>query len=1179
MENEIRYSQGGETEGLVFKNENPNDQYFGTTFYVEQMPNGIWSIYSENPKWEKRLEYEYGFASKEDAIDIAKINADIMNEDDPESYFMSREFGDGGSLEEKPLKGYRVRIFRSDISTSSSNILNSENSAILVTNGMSGDSSTILASEPHLKLIKRNIFGKTVLSAEPVNYGHESKSKMFGGSFIWSTDSRFRNDVSENPIALHDRVEYKKGGNLDSDIQSKIDKLEKVVNSTMIPDSIKEKARLEIENLKSTTSEPATSSVVEQKGLSAEQRELNKKVLALVKKNNIESAYDFQSLVGMTLEDSNYHEVFFRFAKLIDPTIKTKENWYRSTEFDGNDSTRDIAVKISQLCSYDLNMIAPAFEFVLKMSGRQNIADKLDKAIRNQEVETPATQETSTPAKKIKKGTLSEMAIYVPKRSIESLSVTIDGQKYSFSNDDIIDGIYVLKTSLKDTPKVTRTQFEEEEFKVGKDDFSFLLKLSDKELVERLDLIRKQQVINGKQYLNAKKNKQSTSKIEESGDNLAKQERAIIEARLRKNKFAKGGGVDKPSIGSKVYAYFASNYMGEQLVNSPAMGEPYDGKVIDIVNENGLQKYVIEFENGETKKLSQNNFDEYVYLSRYAKGGGVDYSEFDKIEPMSSEDFEKISKRLDAKESAQHKHLGTHKEFTDYWYNGGREIAIDKYGDDESIAWAEAYEDFKNKMSNGGRVPNEEVYKQVFDYMIGGDRPKSFETLKSQVDAKAKSVNVSVSEIYKDIQDDMSSAEDYHYMKNGGGVGLTLKESENDLKNYLKTTPVKIDFGGYDQFDGENVIFVHYKEKDEAKVEDLLNSWVSKHSWKNTINVYQAVDNFSNKESYWTYVIEETEQMAEGGNIKWSDAVKGDSALVVSENKMGMILKDYGRKFHLRFGDGSEKTYDASELKFYKLGDDDYAKGGYLVKYGSSNENKGGQTIIKTKDEVDSFVKVLKEKGHNDIEINEKYLSPKNSENQIEIAENKGDGKLINNLFNAYKSADTPKELKKWETKVRNSSLMFERNLIKERLSKVEFDKSKISNDELNKFKNKIISIIERKHAWELAKGGYTEPANDLPIRGKYKFVTKDGKEFMINVTRYERENDLEDSLVISQDQDKFRGELGSIIIKNSAWRNLTKLGKTIMARASKGSIGKITKINDTLAKGGMATGWSHKKK
>jgi hypothetical protein len=70
--------------------------------------------------------------------------------------------------------------------------------------------------------------------------------------------------------------------------------------------------------------------------------------------------------------------------------------------------------------------------------------------------------------------------------------------------------------------------------KMGKDDFSFLLGLSDKELSKRLDLIRKQQGINGEQYLKAREKGESTKAIEEAGERLAKQERAIIEARMRK---------------------------------------------------------------------------------------------------------------------------------------------------------------------------------------------------------------------------------------------------------------------------------------------------------------------------------------------------------------------------------------------------------------------------------------------------------------------------------------------------------------------------------------------------------------------------------------------------------------------------------------------------------------------
>jgi len=74
------------------------------------------------------------------------------------------------------------------------------------------------------------------------------------------------------------------------------------------------------------------------------------------------------------------------------------------------------------------------------------------------------------------------------------------------------------------------------------------------------------------------------------------------------------------------------------------------------------------------------------------------------------------------------------------------------------------------------------------------------------------------------------------------------------------------------------------------------------------------------------------EEYAQGGEIKWADADYGDNALVVSENKMGIIIKPYGRKFHLKFVDGTEKTYDASELKFFK-DSDDFDRGGEVKEF------------------------------------------------------------------------------------------------------------------------------------------------------------------------------------------------------------------------------------------------------
>jgi antirestriction protein len=62
-------------------------------------------------------------------------------------------------------------------------------------------------------------------------------------------------------------------------------------------------------------------------------------------------------------------------------------------------------------------------------------------------------------------------------------------------------------------------------------------------------------------------------------------------------------------------------------------------------------------------------------------------------------------------------------------------------------------------------------------------------------------------------------------------------------------------------------------------------------------------------------------------NIKWQDVEVGDSARVKNMNKMGLIVKTYGRKFHLKFVDGTEKTFDASELEFIN---DKYELGGGL---------------------------------------------------------------------------------------------------------------------------------------------------------------------------------------------------------------------------------------------------------
>ena len=60
------------------------------------------------------------------------------------------------------------------------------------------------------------------------------------------------------------------------------------------------------------------------------------------------------------------------------------------------------------------------------------------------------------------------------------------------------------------------------------------------------------------------------------------------------------------------------------------------------------------------------------------------------------------------------------------------------------------------------------------------------------------------------------------------------------------------------------------------------------------------------------------EGVREAKEIKWQDVEVGDSANVTAINKTGVITKAYGRKFNLKFVNGTTKTFDARELTFVK---------------------------------------------------------------------------------------------------------------------------------------------------------------------------------------------------------------------------------------------------------------------
>jgi hypothetical protein len=100
------------------------------------------------------------------------------------------------------------------------------------------------------------------------------------------------------------------------------------------------------------------------------------------------------------------------------------------------------------------------------------------------------------------------------------------------------------------------------------------------------------------------------------------------------------------------------------------------------------------------------------------------------------------------------------------------------------------------------------------------------------------------------------------------------------------------------------------------------------------------------------------------------------------------------------------------------------------------------------------------------------------------------------------------------------------------------------------------------------AGGGYIRPSYDTKVSGKYDFKTNTGVGYEIAVVGFERKNDDSDSLYFDDSESTAKRELGSITIKNSSWKNLSK-GKTIIATSDTGINGKLTRIGNLYGDGG----------
>jgi hypothetical protein len=104
------------------------------------------------------------------------------------------------------VKGLMVNVYRSLHFNCTMGVTSTHDTVLLVGEGIPGVSESDGMDLPILKVVRRNICGREHIHAEPIE--DPKGNRMFGGNFVYSSDSRFPSDY---PIPVHDRVESNGG--------------------------------------------------------------------------------------------------------------------------------------------------------------------------------------------------------------------------------------------------------------------------------------------------------------------------------------------------------------------------------------------------------------------------------------------------------------------------------------------------------------------------------------------------------------------------------------------------------------------------------------------------------------------------------------------------------------------------------------------------------------------------------------------------------------------------------------------------------------------------------------------------------------------------------------------------------------------------------------------------------
>jgi hypothetical protein len=319
---------------------------------------------------------------------------------------------------------------------------------------------------------------------------------------------------------------------------------------------------------------------------------------------------------------------------------------------------------------------------------------------------------------------------------------------------------------------------------------------------------------------------------------------------------------------------------------------------------------------------------------RYEDGGFND----EEYTFLTNEDFQKISDRVEKDYKDQDKTYGLYEKFTKYWYSGGREKAIDMYGDDEQIAWQEAYEDFKDdfygKLSKGGTIKK-------------GDRVRStvFKDEEGEVINKKGDMLFVRKEVNGQSQHDVFRVNEVEKLAMGGEL------TKVDVKLFEKGDKIKISYGSSISRNSEvtlmvkNITLVNKGKSNEKEKITFINldnpTGVKYYAYISTNSDYvgfaigdmaisnvKLINKFEDGGSLGDskYLARMAEEYAEREYEK--PVKKGNSTALAGKLPNGKL---YYKEITVYFKDGTTHTFMQEDFEeFFDV--DDYAKGGELQK-------------------------------------------------------------------------------------------------------------------------------------------------------------------------------------------------------------------------------------------------------